>query len=78
MAQRNAIQRLDAADELVTLLSRCIRLGHPKRDAMMDRYEGSIDYMLTLTDEQMDAMRDRLDEWLASRQAALVAARAVD
>lgn len=69
----NSLERLDAADNLVSLVARCINLGHPDRDAMMDAEMVTVTRMLRLTDAQMIALTSRLEAWISTQLAAITA-----
>ena len=67
----NAIQRLDAEEELMGRLVECINLGHPHRDRMMGV---DIRQAMTLSDDRLTAMSERLRVWIEAKHAALAVA----
>lgn len=66
----NAIQRLDAEEELISRLAECINLGHPHRDRMMGV---DVRQAQTLGDERLTAMSERLRVWIEAKHAAVAA-----
>lgn len=67
----NALQRLDAEEELMARLVECIGLGHPNRDRMMGV---TMEQVRAFSDSKLTILSDRLGTWIESRRAALAAA----
>jgi len=66
----NSIQRLDAADHLVSLIATALTLGHPQSMRMARIGLGDL---IGLHEEQVKLLTTRLESWIRNQQGALVA-----
>jgi hypothetical protein len=70
----NALQRLDAEDELMSLLVDCILLRHEHRDRMMQVKRPDAE---AFSDEKLLALTDRLRTWVSEERTRLALEAAV-
>lgn len=64
----NALQRLDAEEELMSALVDCILLGHEHRDRMMQVKRQDAE---AFSDEKLLALTERLRTWLRDERERL-------
>jgi len=64
----NAIQRLDAADQLVSLIATALTLHHPQSMRMARIGLGDL---IGLHDDQLTLLTTRLEVWISEQRAAI-------